>query len=516
MKKTRIYEIFKEHLIAVIIIAIIGGIYTFNMFTNGPWYDELYTYYYFISRGPIYAAIHWPVPNNHVGYSVLSAFLDFFGNPYIGLRGLSVICGITNLALIYNLCLKFMNKYYSVAAMALYASAYLPFRLAFQGRGYTLAVSCLLIATLTVYKLSLGDCRRKYYIAFACALTLGLYTVPSSIYWVIPICVTGGLFLLLKKRYRDLFSLIFSGVFAAIATFFLYLLIWLAIGANLLSKDSSSAFYGISQVKIILKAPFSAAGTGIEYMLASPYIQSIDRIDCIKTLPEYFISLLGQYYAGAGIALLIMAIAVFVVSTILIIKSQRKGGTVFLSLFVACGLLIVPIMLIIQSVHPYLRVLSFYAIYLFVGIIYLLSLGLDKFNKSKEKAAPSLVLLGLSLVLSLSFCFGSYYNAPVAERENEIRAALNAMPDPITNESVIFYTDDFQKYVLKFYYDVTPVEVYVMEDADYVITGPEFFDENNATPEWPVLYGYSEGFTGYISDNMNVVAQTDSFTIYQK
>ena len=30
--------------------------YGWRMFALTPWYDELYTYYYFISRGPVYAA----------------------------------------------------------------------------------------------------------------------------------------------------------------------------------------------------------------------------------------------------------------------------------------------------------------------------------------------------------------------------------------------------------------------------------------------------------------------------
>ena len=65
--------------------------YGYRMFIITPWYDELYTYYYFISKGPVYAAIHWPLPNNHVGYSVLSGFLNLFGNSVIGLRGMSYL-----------------------------------------------------------------------------------------------------------------------------------------------------------------------------------------------------------------------------------------------------------------------------------------------------------------------------------------------------------------------------------------------------------------------------------------
>ena len=72
----RIRAFFKSNWAIVILVAVMAVIYGRMMYVNRPWYDELYTYYYFISKGPVYAAIHWPVPNNHIGYSVLSAFLD--------------------------------------------------------------------------------------------------------------------------------------------------------------------------------------------------------------------------------------------------------------------------------------------------------------------------------------------------------------------------------------------------------------------------------------------------------
>ena len=77
--------------------------YGWRMFALIPWYDELYTYYCFISKGPLYAAVHWPLPNNHVGYSVLSACLNVLGNPYIGLRGISYLCALANLYLLYKI-----------------------------------------------------------------------------------------------------------------------------------------------------------------------------------------------------------------------------------------------------------------------------------------------------------------------------------------------------------------------------------------------------------------------------
>lgn len=54
----------KDNLYIELVALVYAAIYLYRMFTNFPWYDELYTYYSFISKGPIYAAIHWPLPNN--------------------------------------------------------------------------------------------------------------------------------------------------------------------------------------------------------------------------------------------------------------------------------------------------------------------------------------------------------------------------------------------------------------------------------------------------------------------
>lgn len=93
--------------------------YAVSMFAIKPWYDELYTYYSFISRGPVYAAIHWPVPNNHVFYSVLSAFLDYLGNSYIGLRGVSFLMSCANMLLLYQFAKKFLNRFFSAGVVFL-------------------------------------------------------------------------------------------------------------------------------------------------------------------------------------------------------------------------------------------------------------------------------------------------------------------------------------------------------------------------------------------------------------
>ena len=125
----------KENSIFSIFFLVMVIYYIHNMFAIKPWYDELYTYYFFVSRGPVYSAIHWPVPNNHVFYSVLSAFLDYLGNSYIGLRGISLLAASANLVLLYKFAGKFMSNYLAAGCTFLYAAIWQVNNLSVQGRG---------------------------------------------------------------------------------------------------------------------------------------------------------------------------------------------------------------------------------------------------------------------------------------------------------------------------------------------------------------------------------------------
>lgn len=508
-------NIVKEHTLASVFVAFMACVYIYMMFTNGPWYDELYTYYYFISRGPVYAAIHWPVPNNHVGYSVTSAFLDFFGNPYIGLRGVSVIAAVANLILLYRFGLRFLDKKMSFTISALYGAAYLIHRLAIQGRGYSLATTCFLVAVISCCRICTGEHRRSDYWLFAGAMCYGLYIVPSSLYFVLPICVTGGIYLLLTKEYKTLLKLFLSGVASACATFFLYSLIWLAIGANLVSKDAGSQYFGLNQAKVVLKAPFLSMKTGIEYMTATPYIQSIDRLSCIKGLPLYFKELFDNFYDRMGICVLIITLICLVFCLISLIRRHKdQGSKLFANLFAVVYLIMVPLMLILQSVHPYKRVLGFMLVPMVIAFVLMISSLIELLKKDEIRKVIKTVVCAAALFYATISVLSSYYRAPLADRENELEALFSkADTDKI---DIIYYTDDYQKYVLKFYHDVTPVEVYTLEEANYVIIGPEQRDETYDAPQWPVLYPYSDGLLQDVSEKMVEIATAGNYTIYAK
>lgn len=512
--KEKMIKSLKNNIFASIFIGVMTIVYIVMMFTNKPWYDELYTYYSFISRGPIYAAIHWPVPNNHVGYSVLSACLNIFNNSYISLRGVSCIASVANLFLIYRIGCYIMKKPYAFFSMVFYAGANLVHTLSIQGRGYTLAVTCYLLAILACYKICIENAGKRYYIMWTISLAMGLYILPSSMYWVVPICFIGGLFLLFKKNWSALLKLIVASLVAAVITFFLYALIWLAIGANLMSKDVNSVYYGVYQVTIILKAPFEAAKTGIKYMLATPYIQSIDQRTAILGMPAYFEQLFSQCYSYCGIALEVLMLVMIVFYAMYSCMQFRYRRIALWNGILLCGSLLLPIvMLLIQSVHPYKRVLSFMMVSMALGLAYMLSRWVEHsdLNEISTKMEYGLMLIA---VLIVGYKFTTYdYTRQLADRENDIEEALEEID--ATKIDSIFYTDDYQKYVLKFYHNVEPAETEI-ENANYTIIGSEIRTPQYVENVWPVLMASNQPFLKYVDDNFEQIVETDKYVIYRR
>lgn len=502
----------KKDILFWVILLLMAVYYGVMLFTNQPWYDELYTYYSFISRGPLYAAIHWPVPNNHVFYSVLSAFLDYFGNPYIGLRGISYLAALANMILLYRLAGKFMNRYLSVCCVLLYISAGLVNSLSIQGRGYTFTITCYLTAILSLYHICCEEDKYRYYILFACSLTAGLYAIMSSTFWVIPICFVGGACLLFRKEYKKLRYLITVSLCAAFMTVFLYTLIWLAIGANLISKDPSSSYYGIYQVTIILKEPVKSLMTGINYMLATPYIQSIGRGEVITGLFSYLSMLFELFYSRLGKAVTVfLAIGAIGSLFMFITKKFKNSKQYFLLSYFSVTLIMLPLMLIVQSVQPYKRVFSYFAVPLSLLVVCCLQLTQNIRITEQWRKRYEIILTVFFTVFAGVLLMSPNYRAPLAGRENEIAE----MFDKTGDINSIYYTDDFQKYILKFYYDEEPLEVDLPE-AEYVLVASEILDESYTQAQWPVLLNHESLDYDYIQANFSLQRESEDYLLYRR
>ena len=517
-----------------ILFAAMAVYYGWRMFALTPWYDELYTYYCFISKGPAYAAIHWPLPNNHVGYSVLSGFLDMFGNSYIGLRGVSYLCALANMILLYRIAGKAFKDILPLCTVLLYVSMNLVNQMAVQGRGYTLGITCFLTAWLCIDDIcNKEQVKKRSYIIYVLSLTLGLYAVSSHVYWVIPLCLAGGCYLLVlairEKSLSDsllkspsgkrLVRLIAASFVAALTTIFLYTLIWLAIGSNLLVKDAGSVYFGLGHVEMILKAPFSAIHRGMEYMLDTPYIQSEERAGFLGRLGGFFVSLSDYFYGSLGKPLILIWLIGICYLLINVFRRIRSGNheKLLSQLILLSEIVFVPICLLIQCKRPYYRVFTYGGALLAILIVMLLN-ALFKYileqgrQEGNEKKLCTVLLL--LVVLWCAKCFFSpEYHAQYGQMEYEIQDAFQH--GEIAKEGHYCVTDCNQEYLFYFLYGIR-CENRQIEGADLVLLDKRMTDPDFTEMVWEFYHYYDTIPWEYIEENMHITYENNNYILYTR
>ena len=516
-----------------------GIYYIWRMFSVPPWYDELYTYENFIDRGMIYSMIHWPLPNNHVFYSALSAVLNNMGNPYIGLRVVSFLASMGSLLLLYRILKKGISPRMAAAGTALFAAMYNVVQQAVQGRGYALSGFFLLAAVNCLYEICIPEKsagvkekrRFWYYAGFAACLTGGLYTIPSNLYWVVPVCMAGGLYLLFTGEYKKLFRLVIASAAAAIVTFGLYTIIWLAIGSNFLVKEETGAFYGMSHFQVLKTAPFAAFSRGMEAMLSDPNIQSIDRSRFNNEFTLYLGRVLNQVYPnGSHILPFLILFGLLLMLALILISCRRKEKSMFfLSLYVFVLMVMVPVFLVIQCVFPYLRVFTYMGSVLsmmFVLMPYALwaivKPAADRLAQRRSFSLPagftaygSLLAVAAAILLTVVYCRLPEYNAGYDSRDNHIYAALKQLDEKEVD--TVLTGDVYARQNLYFHILRCRGKELVMdyEHPDYVLmdkiqTGPE-----GEELVWPYEMNTQNFPWEWIEGHMEVVFEDDAYIAYQ-
>ena len=530
---------------AVFILFLIGmaAYYGWRMFALTPWYDELYTYYYFISRGPVYAAIHWPLPNNHIGYSVLSACLGILGNSYISLRGVSYLCSLGSLILLFRIGRQCLDRGLALIPVFLYAGMKIVNQLAVQGRGYALVTFCYLVSICALLQIVSAAGGRKQYILFGISLVVSLYAIPSSVYVVVPICLVGGVTLLAHREYRRLLYLIATSFISALCTVGLYGIVWLAVGSNLLVKTEGSAYYGREHMYILLHAPLDALRTGIDYMLATPYIQSVSRKGYPAQLAAWFRTLFHEYYAGGSAVIAVLIACGGILAFVRIVWKLKNGRyrnksadeketkPDFLEFYFAGTILCIPLMLTIQSALPYYRVFSFAGVFVALLAAWLLQAAMRwirhiPFLAHNEKICERIGKYAY-LLCGLLCCAGcvcllasSGYTAQYGSREAAIADAYAQMD--AAHIKTVGVTDCDQEYLLLFLYDMGEDRVTRdIENADAVLADKYLLQGYDAEEDlqgdmWRLYLTPAQFEESGVPAHMTDVYENSRFVLYTK
>lgn len=530
---------YKTDKTTMVFLLFLGGMavyYGWRMFALTPWYDELYTYYYFISRGPAYAAIHWPLPNNHIGYSVLSACLSVFGNAIIALRGISYLCSLGSLILLYRIGMGCLGRRGALMLVFLYSGMHIVNQLAVQGRGYSLVTFCYLMSIVELFHITVDHRRNiKEHALFGASLVMALYAIPSSVYVVVPVCLVGGILLLIEREYRELARLVITSLASAACTLGLYGVVWLAIGSNLLVKTEGSAYYGMGHVAVIMHAPFAALKTGIGYMLATPYIQSVGREGFLGQFAGWLRRLFNEYYVGGGTVLATLVVLSITIVVVSLVKRYRDRGNdrtvrkenyrrdLFVEIYLLVSVLCIPLMLLIQCALPYYRVFSFAGVLVAMAVAWLWHMLEKCFSIWNVRIEGSFGTAGVAVcgILCISLLCTPAYRAQYGGREAAIEDAYAQIE--LTQYDKIAVTDCDQEYLLLFLYNIegehltrNPAEAEVVLADKYLLLCYDTELSGWSGDDWK-LYLTAEQFEqSGVKEYMEAVYENERFVLFKK
>jgi len=214
-----------------------GAVLAYLLFYMPYHYDEMLNYMSFSGRGLLADISYYPVPNNHILYSI-SASLSL----------MSKLDTITAIRL-PNVLISFFTTYFFFKTVsqvinpkvALIASVVMVFSFPFimynvQGRGYAFFLFFTVLLLYAFTQLIAGNRIHRYTTIYAAAAILGAYTIPTFIYVLIPFSFVLFIFSLFNKDIFSVLSFIRLHIAIGIITFLLYLPLFLVNGWDVFQK----------------------------------------------------------------------------------------------------------------------------------------------------------------------------------------------------------------------------------------------------------------------------------------
>lgn len=187
-------------------------------------FDEADTYLLFSSQGPLVSASFYPVPNNHILFSILTSITSWIiPNPETALRLPLVFIGISLLFFLFGFLKRIFSEVAAFAGICFFAGSYPVYLFSFLARGYLLLLLFYIVAFYAFYQLVIQKKNeRKYTFLFIIASVGGLYTIPTFLYALAGFGLLWFIHLVLNGSKAGWFGLIKSFLIIGLVTAVLY------------------------------------------------------------------------------------------------------------------------------------------------------------------------------------------------------------------------------------------------------------------------------------------------------
>lgn len=441
-----------ERLIAgLLLLGILAlRLYYFRVYPLGT--DEIATYDYFVTGGPVAITSFYPIPNNHILFSLSCWVVSWFtSHDVLVLRLPTLLISSLGTVMAYALLTRLTN--FRVATLAVGLFCLSPFTLYYSiaGRGYFLLIVLALgqfFATLAL--LHFVRYRQLAWAAFVVLGVLGMYTIPTYIY--------------------PLFSLGFWIAFTFIRRRQIGQLVMLA-GATTLVAAGTLLAYGpimsISGLRLLIANDYIAPQTPTEFWTSyALYLHQPAR------------ELFGhERFSVGGFVVLLLA---SLVALPLLPRNWRRIA------LPALALTLLPFLYMpLQLVYSPARVLLYAVFFFFVAVALAADIAMQRLRLPNR-----LALIGLGLLVSI---YGTYqvahfrYTLRHAQREEQqLREAYTWLQAQKPHR--VFFEAPFHKLYFHHYALTTGYPLHLFETSSAQSLTYEFVvRENTAAKPTPWL-----------------------------
>jgi hypothetical protein len=230
---------------------------TFCIFYYPIDFDEADTYMLFSSQGPLVSATFYPLPNNHILFSIITSITSMLPiDPVYALRMPLLPIGLLAVIALFGLLKKYFSHAAALIGLSFFIATYPVFIFSFLARGYLLLLLFFIMALYAIFELCFADqYKKRHSYLFVLASIGGLYTIPSFLYALAGVFLFAFITLLVHKKNASIVRLVKDGFMIAIVSAILYLPVLISVKWSLL-KPYMTPVYDRSNTLSAFKTTF--------------------------------------------------------------------------------------------------------------------------------------------------------------------------------------------------------------------------------------------------------------------
>lgn len=278
--------------------------------------DEAWTFNNFTYKGFISTLIDYPLPNNHILYSLQTNFLYLFSSPIVSLRLPVFIISILTLCITLYVLNNLYNTIVSTITSGIMSVLFSTLYYSYLARGYAFVLFFFILSFYIVHKIAKDSNNKIYWLQLIILTIAGLYINPTFFY----AAIFNFLLLIYFIRLSQNGKLIYSTLTIGVITFLLYSPI------------------------IVTK--------GLKVLINNKWVAPISRSQVIEQLPNFLFLSIEELTGMNGWLFLMIFSCLFLL--ILFYKIENAKTLFFLTF------LLPPVLLIVHSIIAYSRVFNYY------------------------------------------------------------------------------------------------------------------------------------------------------------